>query len=124
LIEPAASQSKNPVDLQMHDVYSSNLDFDNPTGSVWSQGWDIKDEPHRWTPSAKLKVFILPHSHNDPGWKRTFDEYYYGTTMFILSTVVEGLKKDPNMKFIWAEISYFSKWYNNLAVHFKNNVKK
>jgi alpha-mannosidase II len=107
----------------MHELYN-NLAFDNRRGSVWAQGWDIADQPERWTPEKKLKVFLNPFSHNDPGWTRTFDEYYYGSTLFILSKIVDGMQKDPNMKFVWAEISFFAKWYNNLAQYFKNNVHR
>ncbi len=43
---------------------------------------DYKDIKY---PSDKLNVHIISHTHDDPGWLKTADEYYYGSN----STIVE-----------------------------------
>jgi len=110
-----AQTGHQPIDvsqvavLDMREL-SATLPFDNPDGGAWKQGWDI--EPV--LPSSKdnpIKIFVVPHSHCDPGWIKTFDDYFRSQTKQILSTVVQALSKDSRRKFIWAEISYFEWWW-------------
>ncbi|XP_054725610.1 alpha-mannosidase 2 [Anastrepha obliqua] len=110
-------------DVQMLDMYNE-WTFADIDGGVWKQGWNVKYDPLRFNEHNKLKVFVVPHSHNDPGWVKTFDDYYEHDTKHILSNALRHLRENPDMTFIWAEISYFSRFYEDLGEHNKLEMKK
>jgi len=49
----------------MLDVFEA-IKFDNPEGGSWKQGFPITYDEQKWK-TEKLKVFVIPHSHCDPG---------------------------------------------------------
>jgi lysosomal alpha-mannosidase len=75
-----------------------------------------------------INVHLVPHTHDDVGWLKTVDQYYYGSNndqqlasvQYILDTVVVELFKDPAKRFVYVEIAYFWRWWN----HQNDNVKQ
>ncbi|KAK4281060.1 hypothetical protein QN277_012599 [Acacia crassicarpa] len=97
------------VDITTKDLYDK-IQFLDEDGGAWKQGWKVSYTGNEWD-SEKLKVFVVPHSHNDPGWKLTVEEYYELKSRHILDTIVETLSKDDRRKFIWEEMSYLERWF-------------
>jgi hypothetical protein len=80
-----------PVDITTRDLYD-RIQFSDVDGGAGKQGWEVKYRGDEWD-GEKLKVFVAPHSHNDPGWIRTVEEYYERQSRHILDTIVESLSK-------------------------------
>lgn len=53
-----------------------------------------------------LTVYLVPHSHNDPGWKSNLEQLYDTEVRAIYTTVVEALLANPERTF-GAEIGVF-----------------
>ncbi|KAK4272059.1 hypothetical protein QN277_020659 [Acacia crassicarpa] len=101
------------VDITTKDLYDK-IEFLDVDGGAWKQGWSVTYKGNEWD-SEKLKVFVVPHSHNDPGWKLTVEEYYDRQSRHIIDTIVETLSKDSRRKFIWEEMSYLQRWWRDAS---------
>lgn len=58
---------------------------------------------------------MIPHSHDDVGWLKTVDQYYYGDrndiqragVQYTIDSVVDELLKDSSRRFIFVEVAFF-----------------
>jgi hypothetical protein len=79
-----------------------------------------------------LKVHVVPHTHDDVGWLKTVDQYFYGANntiqhanvQMILTTLIPALEANPERKFSYVEQAFFTRWYNHQDANMQVRVKK
>ncbi|XP_068085422.1 lysosomal alpha-mannosidase-like [Anabrus simplex] len=84
------------------------------------------------TEPGLLNVHLVPHSHDDVGWLKTVDQYYYGTESYIqeagvkliLNSVVNELWKNPERRFVQVETAFLWKWWQELSERRRNQVRQ
>ena len=80
-------------------------------------------------PDKELIIHVVCHTHDDPGWLWTLDDYYMGTdhckvsVKRILDNMVVSLTNKPDRKFSYVEMSFFKKWYDSQTDKIKQKVK-
>ncbi|CAH1101503.1 unnamed protein product [Psylliodes chrysocephalus] len=80
----------------------------------------------------KINVHLIPHSHDDVGWLKTVDQYYYGMNtntqhagvQYIITSVYEALLENPDRRFMQVETQYFWLWWKHQNEDTRNNYKK
>lgn len=114
-------------------LHSRSLRFANYNQMLALSSFSSK-LPHfkRSTPSpSPLKVHIIPHSHDDLGWLKTVNEYYWGSrrylqpgqVQYILDSVISSLASDKSKTFVYAELFFFMKWWSQQSESQRSLVK-
>eukprot|EP00257_Ricinus_communis_P013468 XP_015570900.1 alpha-mannosidase At3g26720 [Ricinus communis] len=81
---------------------------------------------------GKINVHLVPHSHDDVGWLKTVDQYYFGgnntirgaCVQNVLDSVISSLFEDKNRKFIYVEMAFFQRWWRQQSDAMKVKVKE
>ena len=84
------------------------------------------------TKEGYINVHLVPHSHDDVGWLKTVDQYYYGSrrditpvgVQYILDSVVPELMKDPKKRFIYVEMAFFQRWWREQHDIMRHHVRR
>ncbi|XP_029636473.1 lysosomal alpha-mannosidase [Octopus sinensis] len=79
-----------------------------------------------------INVHLVPHTHDDVGWLKTVDQYFYGAktkiqnagVQYILDSVIQELLKDPSRRFIYVEMAFFWRWWHQQHDHTRHIVQK
>ena len=74
------------------------------------------------TPTAS--VHVLPHSHCDAGYGKTFEDYYNTDVHSIINSVLQALVQDKNKTFVWEEVSFLSRWWQDASEDQKSQMKQ
>ncbi|CAL1536288.1 unnamed protein product [Lymnaea stagnalis] len=109
------------------NISTYDLFFNTQFNLLSSGDWEMPvpaEAFHKATRLPRLNVVLVPHSHNDPGWLKTVNEYFSDQTRHILNNMVNKLTQYPKMTFIWTETVYFSMWWNELDDAVKVHVRR
>ena len=68
---------------------------------------------------SRVNVHIIPHTHDDVGWLKTVDQYFYGANnsiqhanvQSIIDASVNALLENPDRRFIYVEQAFFQRWW-------------
>ena len=82
--------------------------------------------------SSSLTVHVVPHTHDDVGWLKTVDEYYYGlkndiqhaAVQYILKSVTAALIRNPARKFMYVEQAFFQRFWREATEYDKNITRQ
>lgn len=86
----------------------------------------------RETETEPVTVHLIAHSHDDLGWRKTYEEYFYGTNVnnderaavqLIIDTTVEELERDKRRTFTIAEMKFFQMWYKTAEQKQRDRAK-
>ena len=100
---------------------------------IWAQHSNGENTPSvPDVPEAPLTIHLIPHSHDDVGWLKSTDDYYYGrrqdiqnaNVQSILETVFTELKKNPSRRFTQVEMKFFTMWYYSKSEADREVVKQ
>ena len=73
--------------------------------------------PRQYNLSGRqIEIYLVPHTHLDPGWIETFEDYYSKKVRVILLNVIKALKADPNKIRITIRLD------GDIIEHFKKRV--
>ena len=75
---------------------------------------------------SDINIHIIPHTHLDPGWGMTPEEYYkHNNVSNIFDVILEELSNTTvtQKTFVINEIYYFKIWYENLSEDKKSQFK-
>nr|XP_060620901.1 lysosomal alpha-mannosidase [Anolis sagrei ordinatus] len=79
-----------------------------------------------------LNVHLIPHTHDDVGWLKTVDQYFFGVrndiqhagVQYILDSVIPQLLADPSKRFIYVEVVFFARWWALQTESMRQAVKQ
>ncbi|XP_063673739.1 alpha-mannosidase 2x-like [Bolinopsis microptera] len=112
--------NNNKADIQISSLVEE-LDFHLDHGGHNQTSFpDLQPLPN----SQNLRVFLIPHSHCDPGWLETYTKYYENKVRYILSWLYIFAMEHSDFKFIYAEVSFFKLWWEEQDVDVKLDMRR
>lgn len=101
---------------------------------IFAVGCSVADSSACKLPET-VNVHLVSHTHDDVGWLKTVDEYFYGANnsiqhagvQYILDSVIDALGKSESgllRRFIYVEIAFFQRWWREQNEETRALVRK
>ncbi|XP_061576630.1 lysosomal alpha-mannosidase [Cololabis saira] len=111
-------------------IFSTVLSF--PLGQEKEDSVTCGYQSCHATKANMLNVHLVPHTHDDVGWLKTVDQYFYGDrnniqhagVQYILDSVVDQLMKNPDRRFIYVETAFFYRWWKQQTSDMQQTVRQ
>uniref|UniRef100_A0A0K0EJ05 Alpha-mannosidase n=1 Tax=Strongyloides stercoralis TaxID=6248 RepID=A0A0K0EJ05_STRER len=113
---------KHNEDVEILNIYK-NLNFSVDKNESRKGYYDLTYTNNEILKKKKLDVILIPHSHCDAGWLKTYESYSHQTDQ-ILSNAQKYLPMYEKMKFIYAEMGFFEMYWSKLRKNDKEVLKK
>ena len=69
-------------------------------------------------------IHVIPHSHCDPGYRESFEDYWKYNVSFIIDSMLDALIKDQSRRFIWEDVEFLSIWWKQASNENRNVIKE
>lgn len=92
---------------------------------LWTQSVEATHEARLSAINGTLpvRIYLVGLSHVDPGWLKTFDEYYDNATRHTFDAMLDKLEKLP-MRFIWSETCFLQKWWRMASARDRQRFRR
>lgn len=116
----------NQIKIQLEPNQKGASKKDSPAQLNVIEQADLEDEEYDYSniKENRITVHLIPHSHLDPGWLLTMENYYQEKVKNILDTLIPALEKNKSRKFGWAEICYLERWWRDAKIEQRNKFRK
>ena len=108
-----------PLEQRPEDTFQEALKMSSKhrKQSVYNKG--LHDENCNPLRDDRINVHLVPHSHDDVGWLKTVDQYYWGDlnyiqnagVQYIIDSVLSEVARQPDRRFVIVEMAFLWRWW-------------
>uniref|UniRef100_A0A5S6QJ19 Alpha-mannosidase n=1 Tax=Trichuris muris TaxID=70415 RepID=A0A5S6QJ19_TRIMR len=117
-------EAKGPLlDVETYKLYPRAVK-NFPDKDVWQE---LRRYSTPFYTHRKLKIYVIPFSHLDPGWGTTYMDYFRERVKNIYDRMNDMLYEHKDMTYVIAEVSFLQTWWASATEDqrkkFKDNLK-
>jgi hypothetical protein len=126
----AAAAASSSIIMSNSDTISNNNTNNNTNNNQEAEVQEQVQVQVQEQVQEILNIHVVPHSHDDVGWLKTIEQYYYGlnntiqdvSVQNILTSVIQSLLDNPKRTFTYVEMKFFTLWYNQQPLDLQQQV--